>query len=750
MHFCTRSNRLIKPFLKGIIGLALFCYTTLSFAQVQLNTSIAPISTQGTTTIEVTTQNFIDIVGMQFTVNWDPSVLEFVGFSTVVDTTTNFVLNETNINTGLAAQGELPVVWLSQMIQSVSLEDGATLFLLHFNVLSNVPSEIFFDGTPTPIEFITSEGALLTVSSSTNTIELDGRLLIGQVFIDENRDCSNQETEEGLKNWLVELNNGEQTFLAITDNDGFFNAYLAPNTYTITVIPPENNYWTLCEIERTVSITEDGEESKELFFAAQPTIECPAMTVNISTPFLRRCFENYYRIEYCNHGTAIAEDAYVLLELPTELSILSSPIDYSLVEDGVYRFDIGDVPINACEAFTVKVLLDCESTDLGQTHCVRANIFPNEICETDQLWSGASLDITSSCEGDSVRFDIVNIGEGDMGQATEYIVIQDMIMLRQSTQSVQLNSGETIALKLPANGATYRLEMPQVPFHPASEQISASLEGCGMNDQGMVSRGFINMFERSDESPFTDEDCQENIGAFDPNDKAGYPNGYGPKHFIDQNKQLTYHIRFQNTGTDTAFNIVILDTLSEHLDVSTFRPLAASHEYEVVIQKENILKYSFNDIQLVDSVKNEPLSHGFIRFSIDQQRDVPLGIVIENSAAIYFDFNKPVITNTTEHTLGKDFIEVALSTSVWDIPTLDLTLSPNPFHQSTIVQIQEEDVQEGIFLLYDMSGRILRQQSFQGNQLELTREGLAEGIYLFKILSHNHPIGRGKLMIQNN
>jgi len=749
MHFCTRSNRLIKPFLRVIIGLVLLCYTTLGIAQVQLNTNVSPLSLEGTTTVEVTTNNFTDIVGMQFTVNWDPAVLEFVGFSTLVDSTTNFVLNESNVNTGLVAQGELPVVWLSQAIESVSLPDGAVLFLLHFNVLSNVPSEIYFDGTPTPIEFITSQGALLSVFSTTNTIELEGRLLIGQVAIDENSDCSNQEAEEGLKNWLIELNNGERTFLSITDNDGFFSAYLAPNTYTVTVIPPENNYWTLCQIEQTVTITEAGEEPQELYFAAQPKLECPAMTINISTPFLRRCFENFYRVEYCNQGTAVAEDAYLLLELPAELSILSSPKDYSLVEAGVYRMDIGDVPINACEAFTIKVLLDCESTDLGQTHCVRANVFPNEICETDQLWSGANLEITSSCEGDSVRFDIENIGVGDMGQPAEYIVIQDMIMLRQSTHPVQLNSGETKVLKLPANGATYRMEMPQVPFHPTTEQISASQEGCGLNDQGMVSRGFVNMFERNDESPFVDEDCQENIGAFDPNDKAGYPIGYGPKHFIDQNKQLTYHIRFQNTGTDTAFNIVVLDTLSEFLDVSSFQPLAASHEYEVVIQKENILRFSFNDIQLVDSVKNEPLSHGFIRFSIDQQRDVPLGTVIENSAAIYFDFNKPVITNTTEHTLGKDFIEVALSTAVWDIPTLDLTLSPNPFHQSTLVQIQEEDVQGGTFLLYDMGGRMIKQQSFQGNQLELTREGLAEGIYLFKVVSENHPIGRGKLMIQN-
>jgi len=591
---------------------------------------------------------------MQFSINWNPSVLRFFAFSSVDN---GLDLNASNINGAFAEQGELPLAWLLPSLDAVTLEDGAVLFLLHFAVLSNLPSEIYFDDTPTLIEFVTSQGIILPVISSSNQIELAGRQLRGQIVFDENKDCMDQSSEAGLRNWMVEIDNGGQTLRAITDTKGNFIAYLNPDTYTIKPILPDNAYWQLCEAEQTLIISESEEEAQALFFAAQPVVACPAMEVNISTPFLRRCFENIYRVEYCNQGTAVAEDAYLLLELPTEISLVSSPVDYTVIEAGVYRFDIGNMPVNSCDGFTLLVKVDCESTELGQTHCVRASVFPNEVCEVDQLWSGASLDISATCEGDSIRFDIKNKGDGDMGQAEEFVLIQDMIMLRQISNAIQLPSGELETVKVPANGTTYRLEMKQVPFHPTDEQVSASIEGCGVSEQGTVSRGFINIFERSDDSPFVDEDCQENIGAFDPNDKIGYPLGYGPQHQIDQNKKLTYHIRFQNTGTDTAFNIVILDTLSRFLDVSTFQPLAASHDYEVEVQKENILKFNFNDIQLVDSLKNEPLSHGFIRFSIEQQRDVPLGTVIPNEAAIYFDFNEPVITNTTEHTVGKDFIE---------------------------------------------------------------------------------------------
>ena len=59
---------------------------------------------------------------------------------------------------------------------------------------------------------------------------------------------------------------------------------------------------------------------------------------------------------------------------------------------------------------------------------------------------------------------------------------------------------------------------------------------------------------------------------------------------------------------------------------------------------------------LPDSNVNEPASHGFIKFRIQQKASNPTGARIENTAAIYFDYNAPVLTNTTWHTIGNDFI----------------------------------------------------------------------------------------------
>lgn len=260
--------------------------------------------------------------------------------------------------------------------------------------------------------------------------------------------------------------------------------------------------------------------------------------------------------------------------------------------------------------------------------------------------------------------------------------------------------------------------------------------------------GMINMFAAADESQFIDEDCQENIGAFDPNDKNAFPNGYQDAHYLEPNTEILYHIRFQNTGTDTAFNIVVLDTLSELLDVATFVPLVSSHPYELEVVDANILKYSFSNIMLPDSNINEAGSHGFFKFSIRQQPDVALGSVIENSAAIYFDFNEPVITNTYFHTIGIDFLEFRVITSTNDFSPIHLAVTPNPVGQFAVIKVDNKDNSTGIFQLFDMQGKQVAAYNFTGNEFRLERGALPSGMYLFEVAANGTSLGNGKLVIK--
>jgi hypothetical protein len=91
--------------------------------------------------------------------------------------------------------------------------------------------------------------------------------------------------------------------------------------------------------------------------------------------------------------------------------------------------------------------------------------------------------------------------------------------------------------------------------------------------------------------------------------------------------------------------------------------LVSSHNYRFERSDSNVVRFVFDSIYLVDSVHNEPLSHGFVKFSIQQKLNNPIGTKIYNNASIYFDRNEAIVTNTTFHTIGRDFIQMQLISS---------------------------------------------------------------------------------------
>jgi len=135
-------------------------------------------------------------------------------------------------------------------------------------------------------------------------------------------------------------------------------------------------------------------------------------------------------------------------------------------------------------------------------------------------------------------------------------------------------------------------------------------------------------------------------GSFDPNDKQEIHGGFITPAELSSGKYLEYTIHFQNTGNDTAFTIIIKDTLDPKLEWDSIEVIAASHPLQFNIANSRFIYCTFNNIKLVDSIHNEPLSHGYISYRIKPKSTLVLNDTIRNSASIYFDFNPPVQTNT--------------------------------------------------------------------------------------------------------
>ena len=219
--------------------------------------------------------------------------------------------------------------------------------------------------------------------------------------------------------------------------------------------------------------------------------------------------------------------------------------------------------------------------------------------------------------------------------------------------------------------------------------------------------------------------------AYDPNDKAAIPAGVGDENLTLFDSEFEYRIRFQNTGTDTAFTVRIEDDLDPNLDWNTFRPISASHPYEVDMDVESgRVTFLFRNILLPDSTTNEVLSHGFVKYKISPLSGLSEETQITNEAGIFFDFNEPIWTNTTLNTM----VSMLTNTEETSLSS-ELTVIPNPFQKTTIFRMKDIPGNRGTLNIYDTNGVLIFSESVISNtDVTFRKEGLASGIYFYEVV----------------
>lgn len=207
--------------------------------------------------------------------------------------------------------------------------------------------------------------------------------------------------------------------------------------------------------------------------------------------------------------------------------------------------------------------------------------------------------------------------------------------------------------------------------------------------------------------------------SYDPNDKTvNLPEQISP--VVDD--YLTYVIRFQNTGTAPAQNVYIMDTLSPYIDWSSVQVLETSHPMNLLELNGGILRFDFPQIWLADSTTNEPLSHGHVVYRVKENPGNGPGIGIANTAHIYFDWNDPVVTNTTWN--------INADLAVIDNQQAQFVVYPNPATNAVTISAQQDIT---AVQLMDMMGNLVYEMTANSKQLTIATADLQAGVYILAV-----------------
>ena len=231
-------------------------------------------------------------------------------------------------------------------------------------------------------------------------------------------------------------------------------------------------------------------------------------------------------------------------------------------------------------------------------------------------------------------------------------------------------------------------------------------------------------------------------GSFDPNAKEAVTSSGSSSglYLIGTDEYLDYTIQFQNTGTDTAFTVVVTDTLSTGLNMGSFQQGPSSHPYTVDFKAGRVVQWTFSNILLADSNTNEAASHGLTSFRIKLNDPVLPGTTIENTANIFFDYNAPVITDpcVVVTTLGAGIAEQG------NVP--ELLLTPNPTNGVVMVRLSDDRYQGGTLHVRSLDGRLVKQQRMTTARTSIDLNDLRAGAYWMEFIGTDGQVVGAKLL----
>ncbi|MEO5775769.1 MAG: T9SS type A sorting domain-containing protein [Flavobacterium sp.] len=217
------------------------------------------------------------------------------------------------------------------------------------------------------------------------------------------------------------------------------------------------------------------------------------------------------------------------------------------------------------------------------------------------------------------------------------------------------------------------------------------------------------------------------INSHDPNDKTCVEGTTIEPEMVGE--YVHYVIRFENTGTANAENIVVKDMIdTTKYDIATLIPLSGSANFVTNIRNTNQVEFIFENINLPFEDTN---NDGYVAFKIKTKPTLVLGDTFSNTANIYFDYNAPVITNTYTTTVA------VLGTADFEFSSV-FSLSPVPA-KSFLNITTKQVITISSISIYNTLGQLVQVITNPNKTIDVS--GLKTGSYFIKIISDKGTAG---------
>ncbi|TBX69535.1 T9SS type A sorting domain-containing protein [Flavobacterium silvisoli] len=227
----------------------------------------------------------------------------------------------------------------------------------------------------------------------------------------------------------------------------------------------------------------------------------------------------------------------------------------------------------------------------------------------------------------------------------------------------------------------------------------------------------------NDETPLNNVSIlnQKLLSSADPNDKTCIEGTTITPEMVGD--YVHYVIRFENTGNANAENIVVKDIIdTTKFDINSLVILSSSASFVTRITNTSKIEFIFENIQLpFDDANND----GYIAFKIKTKPTLVVGDTFSNSANIYFDYNFPIVTNTTETTVA------ALAVQDFDFGTY-FKVYPIPTKQLLNLEVKAAIGVKSISI-YNMLGQMVLVVTNAQNVSTIDVSDLKTGTYFIKM-----------------